>query len=119
MDTKRTRRKRSTTRKMPAVLTLADIVEVHTWPLGAVKTAMATGENWTDCLVFFDDAIRVGGKFNSRRVRCDGGRFYITYNGGVHRIGGALVYEVLECASHVYGVCKESDKEWNKTLKGY
>lgn len=32
---------------------------------------------------------------------------------------GALVFDVLGVASHVYGIDAESDKKHNKRLKGY
>lgn len=105
-------------RPMPETLDACDVESVLQWPLGSVKTGSASGENWTDCLIAFVDAIRVGGAYNSRRVRYDGA-FYIVHNGRRVGIGGALVFDVLDVAAHVYGVDAESDKIHNKTLKGY
>lgn len=105
-------------RPMPETLAACDVESVLQWPLGSVKTSGASGENWTDCLIVFVDAIRVGGAHNSRRVRYDG-VFYVMHNGRRVQIGGALALHVLDVASHVYGVDAESDKMHNKTLKGY
>lgn len=103
---------------MPKVLTMAEVTDVMPWPLGSVKTAMAVGENWTDCVLQIDDAIRLGGKYNTRRVRYDG-RFYITHNGRRVYIVGMLQLDVFEAVTHVYGINKDDDKKHNKTLKGY
>lgn len=91
---------------------------VYVWPLGSAKTRVAAGERWTDCLAVFSDQYALGGKHNTRRVRYDG-LFYVVVKGVRHNIVGELQFDVLECASHVYGVCKESDIEHNKKLKGY
>jgi hypothetical protein len=115
---KRTRRKRSDTQPMPETLHSAHVADVLQWPLGAIKTAQADGENWTDCVLILIDSIRLGGRYNSRRVRYDGA-FYIMHNGRRVGIGGALALRVLDVASHVYGVDKQSDKIHNTTLKGY
>lgn len=115
---KETRRKRSTTRPMPETLTVDDVVEVMSWPLGSVKTNMAAGEGWTDCIVEIDSAIRLGGKYNTRRVRYDG-RLYITHNGRRVYVAGMLQLAVFECVTHVYGIDRESDVAHNKALKGY
>lgn len=95
-----------------------DVLDVYLWPLGNVTTASAEGENWTDCLVVFVEAIRVGGAHNSKRVRYDG-RFYVMHKKTKRYIVGELALEVLETATHVYGVDKENDRERNKELKGY
>ena len=113
-----TRRKPSETRKMPHVLTLADVTSIMRWPLGKVKTNMSEGEGWTDCIIELEDRIRLGGRYNTRRVRYDG-RFYITYNKRRVYIVGGLQLSVFECASHVYGLDYETDVAYNKLLKGY
>lgn len=118
MSEKRTRRKRSETRKMPSVLTLADVVEVYSWPLGQVKTNMCAGEGWTDCVIELEGRIRLGGKYNTRRVRYDG-RFFISWKGGKVYLAGMLALEVFECVGHVYGVNRGEDVAHNKKLKGY
>lgn len=115
---KAARRKRDTTRKMPNVIMLTDVVDVMQWPLGNVKTNMAAGEGWTDCIVALDDMIRLGGKHNTRRVRYDG-RFYITHNGRRVYFADCVQLWVLDVAGHVYGVDRDSDVEHNKVLKGY
>ncbi len=79
---------------------------------------MCSGECWTDCVVAIDEAIRLGGKYNTRRVRYDGA-FYVTHNGKRVGMDGALSRAVLDVASHVYGVCKDDDVAHNKMLKGY
>ena len=103
---------------MPETLDVQHVISADLWPLGAVTTRRAAGENWTDCLIELVPEIRLGGRHNSRRVRYDG-RFYITHNGRRVQIGGALVFDVLNVASHVYGIDAESDKMHNKRLKGY
>lgn len=115
---KETRRKRSETRKMPEVLMLADTVAVMSWPLGQIKTNMCEGEGWTDCVVELEGRIRLGGKYNTRRVRYDG-RFYITHNKRRVYIAGMLQLDVFECVQHVYGVNRAEDVAHNKMLKGY
>ena len=115
---KATRRKRSETRKMPETLTSDCVEDLHTWPLGSVMTNTAKGEGWTDCLLILEDRIRLGGRFNSRRVRYDG-RFYITHRGRRVYLSGALVLEVFECVGHVYGYDRKEDVAHNKKLKGY
>lgn len=105
-------------RPMPDAIGAGDVASVLQWPLGSIKTKSADGEGWTDCLLVFVDDIRTGGAHNSRRVRYDG-RFYITYNNVKRYVTGALVWQVLDVASHVYGIDEESDKMHNKVLKGY
>lgn len=117
-EPKRTRRKHSTTRPMPERLALCHVASVSQWPLGKVKTATAAGERWTDCVLVLDDAIRLGGKYNSRRVRYDG-RFYITYRSRRVYLVGELAWQVWDVVQHVYGIDKDSDAEHNKLLKGY
>lgn len=112
------RKRRAPGMRMPETVTSDIVTGVMSWPLGNVKTHTSAGEGWTDCLLIFEDRIRLGGKYNSRRVRYDGA-FYIMHNGRRVGIGGALVFDVLGVASHVYGVDAESDKIHNKTLKGY
>jgi len=115
---KKTRRKRSTTRAMPETLTLADVEAVMSWPLGQVKTNMCEGEGWTDCIIELEGQIRLGGKYNTRRVRYDG-RFYITHNKRSVYIVGMLQLDVFECVGHVYGLDRIQDVAHNKSLKGY
>lgn len=112
------RRKRSETRKMPNEIDAGCVVDMYSWPLGAVMTNKAAGEGWTDCLLILEERIRVGGRHNSRRVRYDG-RFYITYNNVKRYLSGSLVLEVFECVGHVYGVNRDEDVAHNKKLKGY
>ena len=88
------------------------------WPLGQVKTNMCAGEGWTDCVLQIEDAIRLGGKYNARRVRYDG-RFYITHNGRRVYIVGMLQLDVFECVGHIYGLDRQNDVMRNKMLKGY
>lgn len=116
--TAETRRSRADCLKMPEMVTDAVVVDVLQWPLGAVMTRKAAGENWTDCLIELVDEIRLGGRHNSRRVRYDGS-FYIMHNGRRVEIGGELALRVLDVASHVYGQDAESDKLHNVSLKGY
>jgi hypothetical protein len=116
--TKPTRRKRSTTRKLPGCIGLADVTAIMSWPLGKVKTNMCAGEGWTDCVIELDAAYRLGGKYNTRRVRYDG-VFYVTVNRRRVAMDGALQRAVLDVASHVYGVSREEDVAHNKVLKGY
>jgi len=115
---KATRRKRSETRKMPETLTRDCVDDLHQWPLGSVMTNTAKGEGWTDCVLILEDKIRLGGRYNSRRVRYDG-RFYITHNGRRVYIVGMLQLDVFECVSHVYGLDRQNDIAHNKLLKGY
>lgn len=115
---KHTRRKRSTTRKLPDTIGLGDVAAIMLWPLGRVKTAMCEGENWTDCVIELDAAYRLGGKYNTRRVRYDGA-FYITVNARRICMTGELQRAVLDVAGHVYGVDKKNDVEHNKALKCY
>lgn len=103
---------------MPDVLTLADVEDVMIWPLGQVKTAMSKGERWTDCLLQIDSAIRLGGKYNTRRVRYDG-RFFISHNGRKVYVVGMLQLAIFEQVGHVYGIDKREDAVHNKKLKGY
>ena len=112
------RKRRAPGVTMPETVTSDIVTGVMSWPLGNVKTHTSAGEGWTDCLIVFVEAIRTGGKYNSRRVRYDG-RFYIMYNNVKRYVTGALVFDVLDVASHVYGIDAESDKMHNKTLKGY
>lgn len=112
------RKRRAPGVRMPETITCDVVTDVMQWPLGNVKTHTSVGEGWTDCLIVFVEAIRTGGKYNSRRVRYDG-RFYITYNNVKRYVTGALVFDVLGVASHVYGIDAESDKAHNKSLKGY
>lgn len=112
------RKRRAPGVRMPEIVTSDVVTGVMSWPLGNVKTHTSAGEGWTDCLLMFVDEIRLGGKYNSRRVRYDGA-FYIMHNGRRVGIGGALVFDVLDVASHVYGIDAESDKIHNKRLKGY
>lgn len=112
------RKRRAPGMRMPDIVTSDIVTGVMSWPLGSIKTKSADGEGWTDCLLMFVDAMRLGGKYNSRRVRYDG-QFYITYNNVKRYVTGALVFDVLDVASHVYGVDAESDKMHNKVLKGY
>lgn len=115
---KRTRRKQRDTIAMPDTLQRHHVESVLQWPLGAIKTATSAGQGWTDCVLILVEQIRLGGKYNSRRVRYDGA-FYITHNGRNVRLAGMLQLDVFDVVSHVYGACKESDKIHNKALKGY
>lgn len=103
---------------MPAVLESEHVLRIMPWPLGAVRTAQADGEGWCDVVLELVEEIRLGGKFNSRRVRYDG-RFYVSWRGRRVYCVGSLAFDVMDAAQHVYGVCKESDREHNKALKGY
>lgn len=112
------RRARADCTPMPDAIGQEHVESVLQWPLGSVKTNTIDGEGWTDCLLVFVDDIRTGGAHNSRRVRYDG-RFYITYNNVKRYVTGALVFDVLDVASHVYGIDAESDVLHNRALKGY
>lgn len=103
---------------MPEVLTLAEVTAIHKWPLGSVKTKAAAGENWTDCLIELEPRIRLGGRYNTRRVRYDG-RFYVVHNHRRVYLAGALALDVLEVAAHVYGRDAANDIFYNKVIKGY
>jgi hypothetical protein len=118
MATKLTRRKRRECRALPSILTARDVETASRWPLGKIKTATAKGEGWTDCLLHIVPEIRLGGRFNSRRVRYDGA-FYIVVNGRRVPLDADVSASVLDVASHVYGVRKEDDNVHNKILKGY
>ena len=103
---------------MPYALDVHDAEAIEVWPLGKVMTAKASGQGWTDVLLILDDAIRLGGKHNSRRVRYNG-RFYITHNKRRVYLCAELAHRVLEMAAHVYGIDSEQDALHNATLKGY
>lgn len=103
---------------MPWQLGVQHVESVYSWPLGRIMARRAAGEGWTDCLVILCEAIRLGGSHNSRRVRYDG-RLYITHNGRNVYLDGELTALALDHVSHVYGLCDESDKLHNLTLKGY
>lgn len=103
---------------MPGTLQSHHVAGVYSWPLGKVKTDMAAGERWTDCIIELIEPIRLGGKYNTRRVRYDG-RFYITHNRRRVYLDGELAWQVFEVATHVYGWNRESDLEHNIALKGY
>lgn len=112
------RRKRAETRKMPNALTLADVTKIMKWPLGSIKTRSAAGEGWTDCILELEPRIRLGGRYNTRRVRYDG-RFFIMHNTKRVYLTGELPLKVLESASYVYGLDLKNDIFFNKMLKGY
>ena len=116
---KLTRRKRAECRAMPIILTSTDVTDVHAWPLGAIKTKSARGQDWTDCVIFVEERIRLGGRYNSRRVRLGPLGFYIVHNGRRVPFSPDLVLRVADVVSHVYGVNAESDILHNKAMKGY
>jgi hypothetical protein len=103
---------------MPDVLRVGDVAELHQWPLGQVMTRKAAGENWTDVLAVLVDEIRLGGRYNSRRVRYDG-VFYIVHNGQRVQFDANLTDLADNIMKHVYGVCAASDARHNTRLKGY
>jgi hypothetical protein len=81
-------------------------------------TNKAAGQGWCDVVIELVEPIRLGGTYNTRRVRYDG-RFYITYNGRNVYLGGALVFDVFDAVTHVYGDDIDEDREHNRVLKGY
>ena len=115
---KQKRRKRSETRKLPDVLSADCVDAVYPWPLGSVMTRRADGEGWTDCILILEDRIRLGGRYNSKRVRYDG-RFYITHRGRRVYLAGELAWRAWDTVTHVYGFDSDADAKHNKTLKGY
>lgn len=115
---KRRRVSRLYTWRMPMTLSDVHVIDVYQWPLGSVMSGKASGENWTDCVIDLAPEIRLGGQYNTRRVRYDGA-FYIVYNTRRVQIGGEVALRVLDVAQHVYGVDADSDAAHNKMLKGY
>lgn len=112
------RRSRKLCIAMPEVLTSQFVTDIYQWPLGNVMTAKAAGENWTDCLVMIRDDVRLGGRYNCRRVRYDG-VFYVMHNGRRVPLSVELSGRVHSVACHVYGTDSDADKAHNRTLKGY
>lgn len=102
---------------MPDKLGLCDVVAVYQWPLGKVKTRMAAGECWTDVIVELDSAIRLGGRYNTRRVRYDG-VFYIVHNARRVVFDQWLAREAFEVATWVYGDDGAADVVYNSLLRG-
>lgn len=104
-DTPITKRKsRKECIQLKGILHIGLVDKIYKWPLGnrVINTDKSNG--MTDCVLYLVDAVRLGGRYNCRRVRYDGD-FYIRHHGLNHYlVGFELVERVFNVVDWVYHV---------------
>lgn len=94
-------------RPIPHVLTASDVPEVYTWPIRASHADKARQENWTDCIIHLHPDIKLGCRYNHRRVRSDYYGLYVTWRKRRVRFVGELLERVADHVTTTYGTRHE------------